>query len=127
MRTPKVSKVTGATFRQLDYWARLGLFGGEVTSKGSGSNREWDPVQVILAKALSLLSRLGASAKYGRLRRIEPALRALHATNPDLNDCWLILTEDRAFVSQGPFYATAGIVIDLSYCARAVLKAKEAS
>jgi len=43
--THEVAELTGLTFRQLDYWARLGVIWPEVEARGSGSQRQWSEQQ----------------------------------------------------------------------------------
>lgn len=43
--THEVAVLSGLTFRQLDYWARLGVIWPEVEARGSGSQRCWSEQQ----------------------------------------------------------------------------------
>lgn len=56
LSTSEVQEATGATFRQLDYWARtLGLLGGV---QGSGNRRRWPAVDIPKLRAMTVLSNL---------------------------------------------------------------------
>lgn len=54
--SPQACKLADVTYRQLDYWCRIGLVGPSVrVASGSGSQRGFsrdDVVQVMVAKAL---------------------------------------------------------------------------
>ena len=54
--TPDVARLTGATFRQIDYWSRKGYIVPVVAAAGSGSRRRWgaDEVQRIKGVMTSL-------------------------------------------------------------------------
>lgn len=54
--TMQVARLSGATFRQLDYWARLGVLVPDGNGKGSGAFRSYEPWQARAALALRLLS-----------------------------------------------------------------------
>lgn len=58
--TVQVAAMTGATYRQLDYWARTGRIPGQDpgASTGSGHARAWTVQQVERARALVEASRL---------------------------------------------------------------------
>jgi hypothetical protein len=44
--------LTGASYRQLDWWARCGWIPGLATELGSGSHRRWTPDMVETARWL---------------------------------------------------------------------------
>lgn len=56
--TPEVCALTGLTYRQLDYWVRLGLIDPVVPAEGSGTRRRFSPEQV---SALQVLARVHAA------------------------------------------------------------------
>jgi hypothetical protein len=47
---------TGATYRQLDYWCRMGWIPGMPRKIGSGYERQWTPAQIEEARWLALAS-----------------------------------------------------------------------
>ena len=60
MNTNEMMEQTGATFRQLDHWARCGIIGP--TGVGSGRYRQWDPDDV---PAVAAMVRVSAALKGG--------------------------------------------------------------
>ena len=58
--TMEVARLTGASYRQLDYWARTGRIPGQDPGSvtGSGHQRRWTEEQVSRARALLEASRL---------------------------------------------------------------------
>lgn len=81
-----------ASRRQLDYWARHGLFGDERDWKaGTGSKRPWHMPHVReTAYACARLSELGAPVAV-----MQPAARVVRA-RPVMDSEWLIVTADGA-------------------------------
>lgn len=59
-RTPEVCTLTGATYRRLDRWAHLGVFGDHHRRLGSGTQRLWTADEVRAARVVRALSDLGA-------------------------------------------------------------------
>ena len=55
--TSEAAALSGATFRQLDYWARTGVIAAASPAQGSGSRRRWSDEEV---RALSVLARVAA-------------------------------------------------------------------
>lgn len=50
---------TGATYRQLDHWCRLGLLLPPNPTPGSGAQREWPARELQIAKRMVELTRAG--------------------------------------------------------------------
>lgn len=61
LRGSDVAHLADVTYRQLDYWARAGLFGDDLIGPGSGGRREWKPQHAALAQGLGQLARLNAT------------------------------------------------------------------
>ncbi len=61
LTSAQVAEKTGATYRQLDYWAGKGYVHPRVTHTGSGYAREWSPVQVLRVRVILTLLRAGLS------------------------------------------------------------------
>jgi DNA-binding transcriptional MerR regulator len=57
--TVEVCRLTGATYRQLDYWCRTGRISGQPVGRGTGSGhrRRWTQAQVAEATLLYVASR----------------------------------------------------------------------
>lgn len=71
--------LTGATYRQLDYWIRNGILGKHLASLGSGRRRTFTDVDVEIVAALVRLAALGcrgdwlsAAAAVIRSERVRP-------------------------------------------------------
>jgi hypothetical protein len=112
--------VTGASLRQLDYWSRLGLFeGGARAGGGSGTQRDWDDVAVVLLRALVLFSQIWGVPRYRRLVGLESRMQqwAL-GHNGSFASCWLVVRHDgwELVPSWARNTATAAVVIDLGEC-----------
>ncbi len=51
----------GCTYRQLDYWDRIGLLRPTQPAHGSGSRRAYSPDELVAGRAITLLSAMGAA------------------------------------------------------------------
>ena len=58
-RSPDAVRLAGITYRQLDYWTRQGWLCPGVNFQGSGSNREWPPGEIEIARRMGLLVAAG--------------------------------------------------------------------
>lgn len=58
MNTPEVIEATGATFRQLDHWVRVGYL-RPVGGDGPGRHRDWPGDEVRVAKTMTRLVQAG--------------------------------------------------------------------
>lgn len=58
--TREVARMTGATYRQLDYWCREGMIDGQRAGAwhGSGKYRQWTRADVDRARVLAFAARL---------------------------------------------------------------------
>lgn len=71
-RAPQVCALTGATYRQVDYWCRRGYLVEAVAAQGSGSQRLFDPVAVTTCAVMVRLT--GGGLDVGRAAEIAHAL-----------------------------------------------------
>lgn len=55
-----VVNLTGCTYRQLDYWSRIGVIEPTREARGSGSQRRWSFTDACLVRAVTVLRQLGA-------------------------------------------------------------------
>ena len=80
-------RLTGLTYRQLDYWARTGLITpSAATAQGSGTARRWTEDDVRLLKIAAQLLSLGIS-----LQRVRDAFASIR----DSDDTrWLVIPAD---------------------------------
>lgn len=58
----ELCEITGVTYRQLDYWVRLGVVRPALPANGSGSQRKFSGPQVPVMRCLGQLAAVGAGA-----------------------------------------------------------------
>jgi DNA-binding transcriptional MerR regulator len=93
-----VLKLTGVTYRQLDYWARTGLVGSSIRqAAGRGSRRVYSFQDLVALRVVARLLRAGVSLQ--RLRRAVEYLKQ-HADQP-LSTLGLIGEGNRVFALMG--------------------------
>lgn len=64
LSAPQVCRLVGISYRQLDYWCRLGLIRPVASeSRGSGVARRFDEAQLPAIRLAAHLMRLGATAQ----------------------------------------------------------------
>lgn len=89
----QVCTMTGATYRQLDYWVRTGILRPEyAVANGSGTQRRFAPDQVRLVRLILRLRELGV----GHDALVDAAARVDDADHADWNSGYLIVTVDGA-------------------------------
>ena len=87
---PLVCRLTGVTYRQLDYWARTGLVTPSITpASGSGSKRSDGYSDVLEVKVIKSL--LDAGVSLAKARQAVECLRG--ALGVDLASASLVLSE----------------------------------
>jgi DNA-binding transcriptional MerR regulator len=95
---PTVCRLTGVTYRQLDYWARTGLVTPSITpATGSGSKRSYSYGDVLEVKVIKSL--LNAGVSLARARQAVECLRTslgadLAASSLVLSDAGSVLAKD---------------------------------
>jgi DNA-binding transcriptional MerR regulator len=121
---PLVCRLTGVTYRQLDYWARTDLVTPSITpAQGSGSKRSYSYRDVLEVKVIKSLLNSGVS-----LARARQAVECLRDNlGADLASSTLVIGENGSVVAdhdglvdllrggQGVFnvVSMAGVVADL--------------
>jgi DNA-binding transcriptional MerR regulator len=121
---PQVCRLTGVTYRQLDYWARTDLVTPSITpAQGSGSKRSYSYRDVLEVKVIKSLLNSGVS-----LARARQAVECLRDNlGADLASSTLVIGENGSVVAdhdglvdllrggQGVFnvVSMAGVVADL--------------
>lgn len=86
-----ICEATGATPRQMDYWARCGVFGEEFQQLGSGSRRPWWKPNIVETVDICVqLSALGAQTPVLALAATVVAAR------PVVEGEWLVVDQDGA-------------------------------
>lgn len=110
-----VCRLAGVTYRQLDYWHRMGLYPDQPRPRGSGIARTWSPRHVAVTALWGCLYRLGADYS---------TAVTLAEWAAELSGPWeglLVVTPSPAAAHRqlGPvpeLDGGAGWVIDLSWC-----------
>ena len=102
---PTVCRLTGVTYRQLDYWARTDLVTPSVTAaRGSGSKRLYSYGDLIEVKVIKSL--LDAGVSLSRTRQAVDCLRS--SLDADLGSASLILSGTRTVMAH-----SNGEIVDL--------------
>ena len=102
---PAVCRVTGVTYRQLDYWARTGLVTPSVSpAQGSGSKRGYSYADVVEVKVVKSL--LDAGVSLPRARQAVNCLR--EQLGVDVKSVSLVLSGSRSVLAYSD-----GDIIDL--------------
>ena len=87
---PTVCRLTGVTYRQLDYWARTGLVTPSITpAMGSGSKRKYAYLDVLEVKVIKSLLTSGVSL--ARARQAVECLR--NSRGADLASSSLVMSD----------------------------------
>jgi DNA-binding transcriptional MerR regulator len=87
---PTVCRLTGVTYRQLDYWARTGLVTPSITpAQGSGSKRSYSYSDVLEVKVIKSLLNSGVSLS--RARQAVECLR--NSLGADLASSSLVMSD----------------------------------
>jgi DNA-binding transcriptional MerR regulator len=102
---PKVCRLSGVTYRQLDYWARTGLVTPSITpASGSGSKRAYSYSDVLEVKVIKSLLTSGVS-----LARARQAVECLRSSlGADLAASSLVLSDAGSVLA-----ANDGELVDL--------------
>lgn len=80
----EVCKLAGCSYRQLDYWCRIGLLQSSAhEANGSGSRRLFEPADVQLAKRIRIASDLINMPLIDALDRLDEILAEV-AEDPEL-------------------------------------------
>ncbi len=88
---PAVCRLTGVTYRQLDYWARTGLVTPSITAAtGSGSKRTYAYGDLLEVKVIKSL--LNSGIALSRARQAVECLRS--ALGADLASSSLVMSEN---------------------------------
>ena len=123
---PMVCRLTGVTYRQLDYWARTGLVTPSITpAMGSGSKRKYAYLDVLEVKVIKSLLTSGVS-----LARAPQAVECLRSSlGADLASSSLVMSDSGSVLAhsdgdlvdllrggQGVFniFNLAGVVAELT-------------
>ena len=72
--TVEVCRLTGATYRQVDWWCRTGRIPGQPSgaATGSGHRRRWTPDQIVRVLTLMRASRLVNATIDEAVEMLEP-------------------------------------------------------
>jgi len=121
-----VLRLTGITYRQLDYWTRTRLVGSSIReASGRGSRRVYSFEDLVALRVVARLVRAGVS-----LQAIRRAVKYLHAhTRRPLSTLGLISHGNKLFaLTQDPakmIEATAGGQVVIAIAVEPIVKALE--
>lgn len=94
---PTVCRLTGVTYRQLDYWARTELVTPSITAaRGSGTKRTYSYGDVLEVKVIKSL--LDAGLSLARARQAVECLRS--ALGADLASSSLVMSESGSVLAR---------------------------
>ena len=94
---PAVCRLTGVTYRQLDYWARTDLVTPSITpATGSGSKRTYSYADVLEVKVIKSLLNSGLSL--ARTRQAVECLR--NALGADLASSSLVMSDSGSVLAK---------------------------
>jgi len=77
----EAARLSGISYRQLDYWARLGIVKPAREAKGTGTARRWSPTEIVELRVIAGLRSGGVSIQrvkraVGWLRKHLPKLKS---------------------------------------------------
>lgn len=123
----EVARVTGASYRQIDYWDRTDLIRASVSSGGgSGSKRRWSVEDAVLCRLVFMLGEAGLRTEALRGRGAGSLIREALA---DGSGWFVLLCGDEAIVTREPresmaaLHSTVVTLIDLDAIRRHVADA----
>lgn len=124
LTSAEIVKASGASYRQVDHWARNGVLVPLITvADGSGSQRLYREKQAYVAAALVELSKVGV--------RGEPLMRAAEALTALPLDVWLDVVVVKPSGSLDPWCdrenLTAGWLLHLGRARRMVDRRQRAA
>lgn len=64
MRTVEVVRLSGASYRQVNYWATLGILPGQPRSPGNGQPRVWSTADAHRIRLVAAAVRAGMGPTY---------------------------------------------------------------
>lgn len=95
---PVVCREAGVSYRQIDYWCRVGLIEPAHEARGSGSQRAFEAEQIATVRIVGTLVRLGVD--HDRIRTVVERVEREGPTGTYL--AWPGVTVDLAVVAQNP-------------------------
>lgn len=84
LTTPQAAAEAGITFRQLDYWTRIGVAFPHAEARGQGSRRVWTRGEVEVLKSMATWTRLGVDLRNARALAEQGAYIAYDTSPLDL-------------------------------------------
>jgi DNA-binding transcriptional MerR regulator len=89
----RTCEIVGITYRQLDYWARTGLFVPTEQASGSGSRRQYSFSDLIHLRVVKKMLDSGM-----KLQEVKRATDYLSRQGESLTNADLIMTQDQVFL-----------------------------
>jgi hypothetical protein len=127
MKSPEICRVAGVTYRQLDYWQRMGRLSldGSVLGRGSGNVVNWTFDQAVLVRAYLITVNVGSGGHNtagsgvridSRFKSIPRQLAIALAVDPYLNNYWLVVEANSAHIVRGDWNTDAALFVNLHAC-----------
>jgi hypothetical protein len=113
----QVCALTGATYRQLDYWARAGKLGRPPgQGSGGGRHRAFEPWEAVLVRACVLIVNIVPQGSWD-VREVRAGLAREYKRDPTLTG-WRLVVEPggRAYIATRTA-VPAAMVVNLATCA----------
>jgi DNA-binding transcriptional MerR regulator len=99
--TGEAVRITGVSFRNIDYWARTKFIGPSIEdAKGTGTERRYSFSDLLALCVARQLREAGISTQ--SLRRVVDFLRARKGTANPLAECHLVVTGSDVQVANSP-------------------------
>lgn len=89
----RTCEIVGITYRQLDYWARTGLFAPTEKANGSGSRRQYSFSDLVNLRVLKKMLDSGM-----KLQEVRRATDYLAQTGEDISNADLVMSKDSVFL-----------------------------
>lgn len=120
----QVCAITGASYRQLDWWARHGKLGRLNEGRGPGSKRTFEPFEAVLVRACVLMQRIVQQGHWD-VSGARADLKTAYAADPSLSGWRLVVEADKSYIAKRTAVAAA-MVVNL-YVAAAEVEAHRAA
>ncbi|HMS25577.1 MAG TPA: MerR family transcriptional regulator [Acidimicrobiia bacterium] len=91
--SPRTCEIVGITYRQLDYWARTGLFVPTEAASGSGSRRQYSFSDLVHLRVIKKMLDSGM-----KLQEVKRATDYLIAQGQSVTNADLVMTSDSVFL-----------------------------
>jgi hypothetical protein len=121
LSSKQVCAVSGASYRQLDYWSLLGLLTGEpmgARTIGSGFKRIHTFEEAVLARILVVGGSIVYQLRFdSRFKDLAQQFHVCYEEDPNLLGVFFLLHEDRVEITSKFAYEEGVLLVDVFKCA----------